>query len=80
MNKKLLFIIILIFGIIACSEKFNYGGLNDDKKIIKAIENNDIKSILPTTLDGLSIYDNWWYKYYFLWCYYQKHENKYCSC
>ena len=44
-------------------------------KWLKALENNDIKSILPTTLDGLSIYDNWWYKYYFLWCYYKEHEN-----
>ena len=52
MNKKLLFIIILIFGIIACSEKFNYGGLNDDKKIIKAIENNDIKTVKSILKEG----------------------------
>lgn len=52
MNKKLLFIIILIFGIIACSEKFNYDGLNDDKKIIKAIENNDIKTVKSILKEG----------------------------
>lgn len=41
----------------------------------KAIENNNVRSILPNSLEGLSIYDMWWYKYYFLCRYYKEHEN-----